>query len=329
MRRREFIGFVGGAATWPLAARAADPRKVYRIAVVSPAAKVVDVSLGGKRYFRAFLEELARLGYVEGQNLAVERYSGEGHVEAYAELARSVVSTHPDVIQTTGPLSLHFKMATSTIPIVAVTADPIAKGLVTSIARPSGNITGVTMDGGLELYGKRIGLLVEAIPKLSMATYISSQSNWENLAGRAAREGAQRAGISLSAAVLRSFSEEEYERVFLAMDQPEALVVSDEPEHIAYRVPLVALATKRRLPTIYPFRELVDVGGLIAYSLDLADVYRRVANVIDTVLKGTNPGDIPFYQQTKFELIINLKTAKSLGLELPPTLLARADEVIE
>ena len=328
MRRREFITSLAGAASWPFVALAAEQAKVHRIAIVSPATRVRDVSVNGRRYFRVFFEELARLGYIEGKNLAVERYSGEGRIEDYAELALKVVRSRPDVIQTTGPLSLHFKMATTTIPIIAVTADPVAKGLVTSIARPDGNITGVTMDGGMELYGKRIGLLSEAVPKLSKVCYLSSRTNWESPAGAAVQEGAQRAGVTLASAQLRNFSKDTYEDAFAAMDQPEALVVSDEPEHLANRTTLVDLVAKHRIPTIYPFRELVDVGGLMAYSVDLADVYRRIANVIDAVLKGTSPGEIPFYQQTKFELIMNLKTAKSLGLELP-TLFARADEVIE
>ena len=328
MRRREFIKTIAGAVAWPLAALAAEPSKVYRIAIVSPATRVEDVSISGKQYFRVFFEELARLGYIEGKNVAIERYSGDGRMGDYGELALKVVSSHPDVIQTTGPLSLHFKMATTTIPIISVTADPVAKGLVTSIARPGGNITGVTMDGGLELYGKRIGLLSEAVPKLSKACYLSSRINWESPAGAAVREGAQRAGISLVSAQLGSFSKDKYEDAFAAMGQPEGLVVSDEPEHLANRMTLIELVTKHKIPTIYPFRELVDDGGLMAYSVDLEDVYRRIASVIDAVLKGTNPGEIPFYQQTKFDLVMNVKTAKSLGLELP-MLFARADVVIE
>ena len=304
-----------------------------RIAVVFPSAKVSDISVSGPPRYRAFFEELSRLGYVEGQNLGVERYSAEGRPERYAELTRDVVNTHPDLIFALSTrLSLDFKMATATIPIVTIMGDPIAMGLVASIARPGGNITGVTVSAGLELIGKRIEILVEAMPKLSTVGYLVSRPYWEDLRGAAAREAAKRAGISLKAAVLGSaFNEAEYRRVFRSMEQDraDALIVSDDAEHVTNRATIVELAAKGRIPTIYPFREFVEVGGLMAYSIDLADIYRRVANVIDKIVKGANPGDIPFYRPTKFELSINLKTAKALGLEMPAMLLARANEVIE
>ena len=333
MRRRDFLTALGAAATWPLAAGAQQPAKKKRIALVTSSAKVSEISVSGRPYYRAFFEELSRLGYVEGQNLGVERYSGEGRPERYAELARDVVNRHPDLILTSGAhLSLDFKMATTTIPIVTIIIDPIAQGLVASIARPGGNITGVTIAGGLEIIGKRMGLLVEAVPKLSTVGYLASRRFWEDARGAAAREAAKQAGISLKAALLGSaFNEAEYQRVFRSMEQDraDALMVSEEPEHVTYRATIAELAAKDRIPTISPFREFVEVGGLMAYGSDLADIYRRVANLIDKILKGANPGEIPFYQPTKFELVINLKTAKALGLEMPAMLLGRADEVIE
>ncbi len=334
MRRRDFITLFGGAAaSWPLSARAQQSARMKRIAFVSPSRKVSEMSLGGPPHYRAFFEELSRLGYVEGQNLGVERYSGEGRPERYAELARDVVNTHPDLILAVGArLSLDFKMATTTIPIVTVIIDPIAMGLVASIARPGGNITGVTIAGGLELIGKRIGLLVEAMPKLSTVGYLVSRPYWEDPRGAAAREAAKQAGISLKAALMGSaFNEAEYQRVFRSMEQDraDALIVADEAEHRTNRATIVELAAKARIPAIYSYRDFVEAGGLMAYSIDLAEIYRRVANLIDKILRGANPGDIPFYQPTKFELVINLKTAKALGLEMPAMLLARADEVIE
>jgi ABC-type uncharacterized transport system substrate-binding protein len=332
MRRRDFITALGTAATWPLAARAQQPAKMKRIALVISAGKVSTISVSDAG-FRAFFEELSRLGYVEGQNLWVERYSGEGRTERYPELARDVVNTHPDLILTVGGrLSLDFKMATTTIPIVTMVIDPIALGLVASIARPDSNITGVTISGGLDIIGKRMGLLVEAMPKLSTVGYLASRPYWEDIRGAAAREAAKRVGISLKAALLGSaFNEAEYQRVFTLMEQDraDALMVSEEAEHIANRATIVELAAKGRIPTIYPIREFVEAGGLMAYSIDLAVIYRRLASQIDMVLKGANPGEIPFFQPTKFEMSINLKTAKTLGLEMPPMLVARADEVIE
>jgi putative ABC transport system substrate-binding protein len=333
MRRRDFITALGTAAVWPLAVRAQQPAKIKRVAMIHPAEKVGNMTINGRRPFRTFFEEFSRLGYVEGQNIAVERYSGEGRPERYAELARDVVNTHPDLILAVGArLSLDFKMATTTIPIVTVIIDPIAMGLVASIARPGGNITGVTIAGGLELIGKRIGLLVEAVPKLSTVGYLVSRPYWEDPRGAAAREAAKQADISLKAALLGSaFNEAEYQRVFRSMEQDraDALMVSDEAEHAPNTATIVELAAKGRIPTVYPFREFVEAGGLMAYSIDQAEIYRRLANLIDKILRGANPGDIPFYQPTKFELSVNLKTAKALGFEMPAMLLGRADEVIE
>jgi putative ABC transport system substrate-binding protein len=332
MRRRDFVTALGTAAIWPLAARAQQPAKMKRIAYVHSAANVSRISASGEPFYRAFFEELSRLGYVEGQNLGVERYSGDGRTERYAELARNVVNTHPDLILAVGGrLSLDFKMATTTIPIVTMIIDPIAMGLVASIARPGGNITGVAIAAGLEIIGKRMGLLVEAMPKLSTVGYLASRPFWEDPRGAAVREAAKQAGISLSPVMLSAFDEAEYQRVFRSMEQDraDAFMVSDEPENSINRATIVELAAKGRIPAIYPFRDFVEAGGLMAYSIDLVDISRRLANLIDKILKGANPGDIPFYQPTKFELSINLKTAKALGLEMPAMLLGRADEVIE
>jgi putative tryptophan/tyrosine transport system substrate-binding protein len=332
MRRRDFITALGTAATWPLAARAQQPAKMKRIAYINSAGNVSRISVSGRPQSRAFFEELSRLGYVEGQNLGVERYSGEGRTERYAELARDVVNTHPDLILAVGGrLSLDVKMATKTIPIVTIIIDPIAMGLVASIARPGGNITGVTISGGLEIIGKRMGLLVEAMPKLSTVGYLASRPFWEDPRGAAVREAAKQAGISLSPVMLSAFDEAEYQRVFRSMEQDraDAFMVSDEPENSINSETIVELAAKSRIPAIYPVRDYVEAGGLMAYSPDLVDIFRRVANLIDKILRGANPGDIPFYQPTKFELSINLKTAKALGLEMPAMLLGRADEVIE
>ena len=333
MRRRDFIKALGTAATWPLAARAQQPAKMLRIAFVNSAAKVSETGVSGRPHFRAFFEELSRLGYVEGQNLRVERYSGEGQTERYPELARDVVNTRPDLILAVGGrLSLDFKMATTTIPIVTITIDPIALGLVASIARPGGNITGVTISGGLEIIGKRMGLLVAAMPRLSSIGYLASRPFWEDARGAAARDAAKRAGVAFSPTMLGTvFDEAEYQRVFRSMkqDRVDALMVSEEPEHLTYRATIVELAARDRLPAIYPLHDFVEIGGLMAYSINQVDIYRRVASLIDKILRGADAGGIPFYEPTTFELSVNLKTAKALGLEMPAMLLGSADEVIE
>jgi putative ABC transport system substrate-binding protein len=215
---------------------------------------------------------------------------------------------------------------------VALTADPIALGLVPSIARPGGNITGVSIDAGLEIWGKRLGLLIEAVPKLSNVGYLVSQRSWEGPTGLAVREAASQAGISLMGELLgSSFNEQEYERVFnsIKRDGVDSLMISDEGEHIASIPTIVELAARTRIPTIYPYRVFVDAGGLISYSINFGETSPRIAGMIDQILRGTKPADIPFYQETKFELAMNLKTAKALGLELPATLVGRADVVIE
>src|SRR6266849_4952539 len=333
MQRREFITFLGASTfAWPLAARAQQSSRMKRIAIVGPATKIGDIGVNGPPFYRVFFEELSRLGYVEGQNLVVERYSGEGRTEHYADLARDVVNTHPDLIfsQSTR-LALNFKTATTTIPIVTTTADPIAGGLVSSLARPGGNITGVSADAGIEVLGKRLALLLEATSKLSNARFLVSQLGWERVSGAAVREASRRAGISLAGEPMSSFNEQEYQRVFNSMEHErvDGILTSDEAEHFTYRRLLVELAAKTRIPTIYSYSGHVILGGLMAYSFDAGEMARGNARQIVEILKGANPGELPFYQQTKFELTINLKTAKALGLNLPPMLLGRADEVIE
>lgn len=334
MQRRRFITLVGGATiARPLAALAQQTARLRRIAVVSPATKVADMNLSANRVYRAFVEELGRVGYVEGQNLIVERYSAEGRTERYESLVREVVGTSPDLIFPTGTaLTQSFKKGTSTIPIIAITGDPVASGLVKSLNRPGGNITGATVDAQPALHGKRVQLLVEASPKSSKARLLASQWLWDSPAGSAIREAAQQVGIPLALARLDSdINEAAYQLAYRLMqeDQVDALIVADQPEHFSYRQLLVELAAKYRIPAVYPFREHVELGGLMSYSADIADTFRRVAHQIAEVLNGVSPMEIPFYQPTKFQLVINLKTAKAFGLTLPQTLLASADEVIE
>jgi putative ABC transport system substrate-binding protein len=334
MRRREFIGLVGGVAALPLAARAQQSGKMKRIAMVHPAEKVGNMTIINSRQgFRAFFEELNRLGYVEGQNLVVERYSAEGRIDYFSQLARDVVNTHPDVIFVqSNLLVLAFKAATASIPMVVTAGDPVPAGIVSSIAHPGGNITGVAVDAGVELLGKRLGLLVEAIPKPLNAKYLASQGNWKGAAGRVVQDAGKHLGITVSGALLDgTIDETQYRSVFAAMEQDgvDALMVSPELVNLSNDQLLVDLAAKSRIPTIYAYRETVALGGLMAYAPDYADTLRRAANAVGQILKGANPGDIPFYQATKFELVINVKTARELGLEIPSSLLLRADEVIE
>jgi putative ABC transport system substrate-binding protein len=195
-----------------------------------------------------------------------------------------------------------------------------------------GNVTGVTVTAGLKILGKRMGLLDEAMSKLSTVGYVASRPFWESQRGEAAREAARQAGLSLKPALLGSaFDEAEYKPILgsVEKDGADALLVSDEIEHIAYRATIIEWAAKSRIPAVYPFREFVEFGGLMAYSIELADIFRRAASLIDKILRGANPEIIPFYRPTKFDLSINRKTARALGVEMPATLLGRADQMIE
>jgi putative tryptophan/tyrosine transport system substrate-binding protein len=309
MQRRGFITLLGGAAAWPLAARAQQSTRVYRIAIAHPSHPTSELSeTGGNPNYRAFFEELRSLGYVEGRNLAVARYSGGGLVERYAELAREVVSTKPDVILANASrMVLNFKAASSTIPIVAVTGDPVALGIAGSLARPGGNFTGAASDTGPEYYGKLLELLKEAVPTLSTVGFIAPPAFWGNPLGLAMRDAAPHLGIQLIPNLLEGYEEADYRNAFGAMAQRrvDAVLTSDQAEIFTRRRLIVELAETNRLPTMTPYLEIVEI------------------------LRGESPGEIPIYQSVRLSLAINLKTAKALDIVIPASLLARADEVIE
>ena len=213
-----------------------------------------------------------------------------------------------------------------------MTGDPIALGLATSLARPDRNITGIVVDAGKEIEAKRIELLKEMVPGASRLAYITPRSMWETPYGAEARDAARRAGLSLLGIPLESpIQEAEYRRAFAtaAAGDVAGLIIPDVEEHITYRRLIVKLAEEARMPTIYSYRQFVEAGGLMSYGIDLSSLSRLVANDIHLILKGTKPGDIPFQLPTKHELFINVTVAKALGLTIPPSLLARADEVIE
>lgn len=333
MRRREFISGLGGAAMWPLMARAQQSRSEQRIAIFHPAIPAhLLTETGGGSAWRAFFAELRRLGYVEGGNLIIERYSAEGHHERYADFARDIVARRPDVIVTgTNPVVKAFSAATTTIPIVAFMLDPLHAGLVTSLSRPGGNLTGITLDAGIEVWGKRLAVLKEAIPQTTKVAFLGMRGGWEGPPGQVLRDAASRLGISLSFTLPEKGTPSEIERVFALIEQqrPDALLVSGEGDLYANRQLIAELSVKTRLPTMCPYRDHVEAGALMGYAVDLAELLRRLADDVHQILKGAKPGEIPIYQPTKFELLINLKTARALDLALPPTLLARADEVIE
>src|ERR1700716_1760919 len=332
MRRR---GFTAGLllVAVPGSARAQQRTTQHRIAIFHPAIPTTLLTeTGGGSAWRAFFSELRRLGYVEGENLIIERYSAEGHHERYAELAREIVTSRPDLIVTgTNPVVIAFRAATNTIPIVAFMVDPVKAGLVTNLAKPGGNLTGITLDAGIEIWGKRLEILKEAVPSTARAAFLGMREGWEGSFGQFLRDAASRLGISLISVLPQNGTAAEIERVFaeLAQQRPDAVLISGEGDLYANRQLIAELTRKHRLPAMSPYRDYVDAGGLLAYKVDLAELLRRLADDVDKILHGAKPGDIPIYQATTFQLLINLKTAKALSLTLPPALLARADEVIE
>ena len=309
--------------------RAAPPRIVIFHPAI-PASLLTET--GGGTAWRAFFGELRRLGYIEGQNLIIERFSAEGHHERYADLAREIVARNPDLIVTgTNPVVLAFKAATSAIPLVAFMVDPLKAGLVASLARPGGNLTGITLDAGIEIWGKRLELLKEAVPSTTRVAFLAMREGWEGSFGEAMRDVAGRLGVSLISMLPNMGTVAEIERVFAAIaeQRPDAVLVTGEGDLYAHPKLIVELAEKYRLPTMSPYRDFTDAGGLMAYTVDLAELLRHMAGEVKQILNGAKPGDIPIYQPTKFELLINRKTAKALGLTLSPTLLSRADEMID
>jgi len=294
MIRREFITLLGGAAAWPLAARAQQAGKVYRIGVFTAGAPLMS------KTWSIFIDGLKELGWTEGKNIAFEPRYAENNLARLPELAAELVRLNVDVILAFGTLApLAAKRASATIPVVMANAgDPLGSGLVVSLARPGGNVTGMSLMAP-DLGGKRLELLKEILPRLSRAAVIWNAANpYSALVFEETRGAAKTLAIELQSLEVRGPGDVEW-------------------------------CAENRLPAMYGLREYADAGGLVTYGASLEDLYRRTVGYVDKILRGVKPTDLPVQQPTKFELIINLKTAKALGLELPPALLARADEVIE
>ena len=332
MNRRAFIAS-GGAAILVarLTAEAQQAAKIARIGYLSP-------NLATSPHLReAFRQGLRDLGYVEGRNLVIEYRDAEGKFERVPALAAELVALKVDVIVTEAgntALPLAAKQATRTLPIVfAAAGDPVGSGLVTSLARPGGNVTGLT-NIAVELVGKRLELLTQAVPGVGQLAVLwlpgvyGERTEKEMLAG--AEAAARGLGVRLQF-VEASRDPADLDRAFSDMTRARAGALTLLPSNLFFRERrrLVDLAARHRLPTVYPWRDAVDAGGLMCYGASLTDSSRRAATYVDKILKGAKPGDLPVEQPTKFELVINLKTAKALGLTIPPLVLLRADQIIE
>jgi len=330
MKRRDLTGGVLLAAI-SRSVRAQERATQHRIAIVIPVGPVAGLNdMGGRGWGRVFLEELSRLDDSEGENLKIERYSGEGRPEGYPNLAREVVNRNPEVIvASTNALPRAICAATRTIPIVWIGADAVEARLAASLARPGGNITGVTVNAGDEIWGKRLQILKEVVPSASRVLYLTTRTE---LGGEQLfYDASRRLQTSIIRVPVQEATPLEFQRVFaeITQDRPDAIIVSAIGDLSAHTQSIVELVEKARLPAMYPYRGYVEAGGLMAYSTDSGELWRRMADDVHQILNGAKPGDIPIYQPTKYELVINLNAAKTLGLTIPPALLARADEVIE
>jgi putative tryptophan/tyrosine transport system substrate-binding protein len=329
MRRRKFIALLASAAVaWPCAGGAQQTAKVPRVGLLLPGSPAPYPEL------EAFYETLRELGYTAGQNIAIEPVYAEWKPDRFAELAAELVRRKVDIIfvASTSPARAA-QAATSTIPIVVATmADPIADGLVASLARPGGNITGNTFLGP-ELIGKRFGLLKEAIPGLSRVAALWHPGAYgeATMAGILADTKTAARALEVQLQIVPARDPGDFDDAFAAMtrEHAEAMIQLPSPMLFVGHRRIVELAAKSRLPAMYNAREFVEAGGLMAYGANIVELWRRAAGYVDKILKGAKPADLPVEQPTKFEFLINLKTAQALGLTFPPMLLGRADEVIE
>jgi putative ABC transport system substrate-binding protein len=334
MRRREFITLLGGAtAAWSLAARAQQATKVHRVGMFLSSVPVTEM-MGPDPIdpvSRAFVHRLRELGYIEGQNLVLERRSAEGNFGRIDEIATELVGRKPDVILTGSgdfvPQAL--QRVTKSVPVVFPNGtDPIGAGIIASFGRPGGNITGLLAFTGPEFETKRLQLLKEAAPKINRVAFLGLKEIWEGPVGQEVQAAARTLGITLSHV---GHAPGKITDAFAVMteDRPDALFVTFHPQNYANRQLIADYALEHRIPGIYPYRESVMAGGLMAYTVNATDLYRRAADFVDKILKGGKPADIPVERPTKLEFMINLKTARILGLEIPDKVLALADSVIE
>jgi putative ABC transport system substrate-binding protein len=328
MRRRDFIAGIGGAAAaWPLAASAQQPAMPV-IGFLNPTSPD-----GYAERLRGFRQGLKDTGYVEGENVAIEYRWAENQLDRLPMLVADLVRRQVAVIVATAGHASAFatKAATTTVPIVfLVTEDPVKLGLVASLARPGGNLTGVNIFLG-ELVAKRLELLRDLVPAAARVAVLVNPANAANAETtlRDVEPAARALGLQIQ--VVRASTSGEIDAAFATFvrERPDAVFVGNDPFFVSRRVQLVHLASHHRLPATYPVRELADVGGLMSYGTNLVDAYRQVGVHAGRILKGVKPADLPVVQSSKFELVINIQTARMLGLTVPPTLLALADEVIE
>jgi len=320
MKRREFITLLGGAAVWPIAARAQQGVHVVGILAPQPLPPI-----------ERFVRKLREYGYVEGENLRLVRRFSEGHDDRFPALAVELTAVPVGMIVTWGtPAAVAAKQATSSIPVVmGAVGDPVSVGIVSNLARPGGNITGFAGQN-VDLEGKRLELLKDLLPQLSRVAMLANAANplahasMQNL-----RTTAEQLRINFDIFEVHSIAEIEVALQQLNNARPDGVLIASDLLLLTRRSEIAEFLAKNKLPAVYPFREYAEVGGLMIHGANLGSLFERAAGYVDRILKGAKPGDLPVQLATEFELIINLKTAAAIGLAVPPTLIARADEVIE
>jgi putative tryptophan/tyrosine transport system substrate-binding protein len=323
MRRREFITLIGGAAAWPLSARAQQPGMMPTIGFSGSSAA------GWTPWTAAFVQRLRELGRIEGRTIAIEYRWDEGRPDLTAEIAAEFVRRKVDIIVTAGPAVPIHKQATADIPIVfAIANDPVGDGFVASLARPGGNVTGLSLQA-TDLAGKRLELLREAVPTLRRLGIIFNAGYRSAVRERDEVQTAART-LGLEVTSLEIWRAEDVAAAFVGPKaRADALYIVGDALTFANRTPIITFTLDARLPTISNIRAYAQAGGLMSYGPNFPHLFRRAAEMVDKIMQGAKPADIPVEQPTKFDLVINLKAAKALGITVPPTLLARADEVIE
>jgi putative ABC transport system substrate-binding protein len=329
MRRRDLLtGLL--ATTAASALQAAEHNKVHRLAACSP-----EMESFSTLPWMLLFNRLQQIGFVEGKNLIVDRYATAGRPERYAEVARNIVQGKPDVIALWFDHKFILQVAkeTTTIPIVATFGDPVAAGIVQNMARPERNITGVSLDAGIEMQGKHLEILRQAVPSATRVAYLSNRAEWDGAWGQAVRDAGLRSGVSIIGIPLdRSAGEPEYRQAFetMAQQKVEALMANGLPPNSEHRDLILELMMKHRLPSITWWTDIVESEGVfLAYAPDYPHYFGIWADEVGQALNGVAPSDVPIQQATKLMLMVNLKTAKAIGLDVPTTLVLRADKVIE
>jgi putative tryptophan/tyrosine transport system substrate-binding protein len=324
--RREFITLVGGAAAWPLAARAQQADKVYRIGFLAN-----DPTIPTQPAWQAFLDGLRESGFVEGKNIIIERRFAEARLDRYDALFAELIRLQVELIVTSADATLAAKRASTKIPVVMMNvSDPVGQGIVASLAHPGGSITGLSSDDSAEMAAKRMQLLKDTIPRAAQVVVLLNpdlryaQLQWQQL-----ELWAPSLGVTLQRLVVRQVSEFEGAFAAIRRDGSDVLFVANSSLNFVNRRLIIELAAKSRLPMMTASREYTEAGGFMSYGYVRTDSFRRAAIYVGKILKGAKPADLPIEQPTKFELVINLKTARSLNLEIPRDLLLVADEVIE